>query len=133
MDGWGRRYIVVSPDGLVLPCHYAHTLPGIRWESVKDVPLETLWKNGAGMNAFRGKDWMPSPCRECDRRDVDFGGCRCQAYHLTGNAAVTDPACRLSPHHGVVQAAGAGARGPRVEPKLIELRYRTFRHGRVSN
>lgn len=138
MDGWGRRYIVVSPDGLVLPCHYAHTLPNLDWESVHERSLDDLWSNGSGMNAFRGEAWMPSPCRECDRRSIDYGGCRCQAYHLTGNAAATDPACRLSPDHERVKtaanrAAEVGAHAGGDAPMLIELRYRSFRHGRVSN
>jgi pyrroloquinoline quinone biosynthesis protein E len=144
MDGWGRRYVIVSPEGLVLPCHLAHTLPGLEFESVRDRPLEQLWRDGSGMNAFRGEAWMPAPCRTCDRRTTDFGGCRCQAYHLTGNAGLTDPACRLSPHHGIVQSAAEGAsarsepdawppekQNPR--PNLVTLRYRTFRHGGLSH
>jgi pyrroloquinoline quinone biosynthesis protein E len=138
MDGWGRRYVVVSPDGFVLPCHLAHTLPGLSFENVRGQPLERLWRHGSGMNAFRGEAWMPAPCRDCDRRSLDFGGCRCQAYHLAGNAGLTDPACRLSPHHGLVtkaavnaDASGDGpeqARG-KARTHLVTLRYRTFRHG----
>jgi PqqA peptide cyclase len=93
MDGWGRRFIVVSPDGLVLPCHAAHTLPGLTFENVRERSLGAIWSGSAGFNAFRGEAWMPEPCRSCDRRGVDFGGCRCQAYHLTGDAAATDPTC----------------------------------------
>jgi PqqA peptide cyclase len=140
MDGWGRRYIVVSPDGLVLPCHLAHTLPGLSFENVRGRPLAELWREGSGMNAFRGETWMPAPCRDCDRRAVDFGGCRCQAYHLTGNAGLTDPACRLSPHHELVTKAAGGAAefGDASAPagtartKLVTLRYRNFRHGGLS-
>jgi PqqA peptide cyclase len=141
MDGWGRRYIVVSPDGLVLPCHLAHTLPGLSFESVRDQPLARLWRDGSGMNTFRGEAWMPSPCRDCDRRSVDFGGCRCQAYHLAGNAGLTDPACRLSPHHDLVTKAAESAAGGAASPArpggkartdLVALRYRSFRHGGLS-
>ncbi len=110
MDGWGRRFIVLSPDGLVLPCHVAHTLPGLAFESVKDRGLADIWHDSAGFNAFRGEAWMPEPCRSCDRRAVDFGGCRCQAYHLTGDAAATDPACSLAPSHGLIEAAREAAR-----------------------
>jgi PqqA peptide cyclase len=105
MDGWGRRFLVVSPDGLVLPCHAAHTLPGLVWETVRDRPLAEIWTESSAFNAFRGEDWMPEPCRSCDRRLIDFGGCRCQAFHLTGHAGVTDPACALSPDHGLIEAA----------------------------
>jgi pyrroloquinoline quinone biosynthesis protein E len=105
MDGWGRRYLHMSPDGLVLPCHAAHTIPGIAFESVRDRPLAEIWTNSAGFNMFRGEGWMTEPCRSCPLRDIDFGGCRCQAYHLAGDAAVTDPACSLSPHHDLIEAA----------------------------
>jgi pyrroloquinoline quinone biosynthesis protein E len=105
MDGWGRRFMVISPDGLVLPCHVAHTLPGIAFDCVRDRALAEIWNDSPGLNTFRGEDWMPEPCRSCERRTEDFGGCRCQAFHLTGNATVTDPACSLSPHHAIVEAA----------------------------
>jgi len=105
MDGWGRRFMVISPDGLVLPCHVAHTLPGLTFESVRDRSLAAIWNDSPGLNAFRGEAWMPEPCRSCDRRAEDFGGCRCQAFHLTGDASATDPACSLAPHHAIVEAA----------------------------
>jgi pyrroloquinoline quinone biosynthesis protein E len=118
MDGWGRRFIVMSPEGRALPCHVAHTLPGIEWESVRDRPLADIWHRSPGFERFRGEDWMPEPCRSCDRRALDFGGCRCQAYHLTGDAAATDPACSLSPDHAIVQAARAAAEEPGPVPAL---------------
>ncbi len=105
MDGWGRRFIVVSPDGLALPCHAAHTLPGLTFDRVQDRPLDEIWHRSDAFNAYRGEAWMPEPCRSCDRRAADFGGCRCQAYHLTGNAAATDPVCSLSSDHGLIEAA----------------------------
>jgi pyrroloquinoline quinone biosynthesis protein E len=105
MDGWGRRFLVISPDGLVLPCHVAHTLPGLSFDNVHTRALAEIWETSPGLNAFRGEHWLPEPCRSCDRRTEDFGGCRCQAFHLTGDAAVTDPACSLSPHHAMVEAA----------------------------
>jgi pyrroloquinoline quinone biosynthesis protein E len=123
MDGWGRRFLVVSPDGLVLPCHAAHTLPGLEFENVRQGgALGDIWRDSPGFNAFRGEAWMPEPCRSCDRRSIDFGGCRCQAFHLTGNAAVTDPACRLSPSHGLVEAARAQAQNAARAPAPFEYR-----------
>ncbi|MES1204407.1 MAG: pyrroloquinoline quinone biosynthesis protein PqqE [Pseudomonadota bacterium] len=109
MDGWGRRYMVITPDGRVLPCHAAHTLPGLAFDNVTARPLADIWGGSAAFTRFRGEDWMPSPCRGCDRRALDFGGCRCQAYHLTGDMAMTDPTCELSPRHELVQLARAEA------------------------
>ena len=132
MDGWGRRFIVVSPDGLVLPCHAAHTLPGLRFESVTERSLGEIWRESASFQAFRGEDWMPEPCRSCDRRGVDFGGCRCQAFHLTGSASATDPVCRLSPDHTLIEAARSAAEEVAEAPFL----YRTARvpaRERLSN
>ncbi|HXA92477.1 MAG TPA: pyrroloquinoline quinone biosynthesis protein PqqE [Steroidobacteraceae bacterium] len=122
MDGWGRRFIVVSPDGLVLPCHLASGLPGLQWQSVQARSLGEIWRESDALNAFRGEGWMPEPCRSCDRRSIDFGGCRCQAYFLTGSAAATDPACTLAPHHSIVQAARRAAEA--APPATTPLRYR---------
>jgi pyrroloquinoline quinone biosynthesis protein E len=121
MDGWGRRYLVINPDGLVLPCHLAHTIPELHFERVQERSLAEIWAQSSGLNAFRGEAWMPMPCRTCDRRALDFGGCRCQAFHLTGNAASTDPACSLSPQHALVRAARVQAPAPNP---LVQLRYR---------
>src|SRR5215468_1374531 len=109
MDGWARRFILVSPDGLALPCHAAHTLPGLRFESVRERSLGDIWHDSAGFGAFRGENWMLEPCRSCDRRAIDFGGCRCQAFQLTGNAAAADPVCHLSADHGLIEEARAEA------------------------
>ncbi|WP_437692952.1 pyrroloquinoline quinone biosynthesis protein PqqE [Sorangium sp. So ce176] len=120
MDGWARRYLHVAPDGLVLPCHAAHTIPGLRFESARERSLAWIWREAPGMNRFRGDAWMPPPCQGCDRRAVDFGGCRCQAYHLTGDAAATDPACSLAPAHGIVEEARLRAAAPaRPEPRYL--------------
>jgi pyrroloquinoline quinone biosynthesis protein E len=111
MDGWAQRYIVVSPDGLVLPCHAAHTIRGLAFESVRARPLGKIWHDSPALARFRGEAWMPEPCASCDRRTVDYGGCRCQAFHLTGDAATTDPACERAPRHDlVVLARTAGER-----------------------
>jgi pyrroloquinoline quinone biosynthesis protein E len=108
MDGWGRRFVVVAPDGTVLPCHGARALP-LAFEGVRAGALVAAWKDAPGMRAFRGESWMPDPCRGCDRRAIDFGGCRCQAFALTGDLRATDPACGLAPHHGIVRAAREAA------------------------
>jgi len=121
MDGWGRRFLLVSPDGLALPCHAAHTLPGLEFDNVKDRALAEIWEQGVGFNAFRSEAWMPEPCRSCDRRTVDFGGCRCQAFHLTGRANATDPVCTLSPDHALIETARAAA----TAPGEVTFRYRT--------
>ena len=108
MEGWGRRYLVMAPDGRVLPCHAAHTLPGLTFESVATgAALATIWTESEAFNRFRGESWMPEPCRSCDQRGVDFGGCRCKAYHLTGDMTATDPACELAPRHDLVLRARA--------------------------
>lgn len=120
MDGWGRRYVVVTPDGLVLPCHAAHTLPDARPCRITDRPLHEIWHSSELFQRFRGDSWMSAPCRMCDRRAVDFGGCRCQAFHLTGNPAATDPACVLSPDHVIILQARAQAACTETAP----FRYR---------
>ncbi|HEU4368172.1 MAG TPA: pyrroloquinoline quinone biosynthesis protein PqqE [Methylomirabilota bacterium] len=120
MDGWGRRFLVVAPDGLVLPCHAAHTLPGLVFDNARTRSLADIWQASAAFGAFRGEAWMPEPCRSCERRTLDFGGCRCQAFHLTGNAAATDPACSLSPDHGLIERARREA----LEPARATLTYR---------
>jgi pyrroloquinoline quinone biosynthesis protein E len=104
MDGWARRFVVVAPDGAVLPCHAARVLP-LTFDSVRHAPLARIWEWGEGMRAFRGEEWMPDPCRSCERRTIDYGGCRCQAFALTGDARATDPACSLAPSHALVRAA----------------------------
>jgi pyrroloquinoline quinone biosynthesis protein E len=104
MGGWGRRQLTVVPNGDVLPCPTAQTLPLPR-ASVREHSLAWIWEESPLFQRFRGTDWMPLPCRSCDRREVDFGGCRCQAFQLTGDAARTDPVCHLSPDHGIVAEA----------------------------
>ncbi len=116
MDGWGRRFLLVSPDGLALPCHVAHEIPGLTFERVGTRPLAEIWSSPEGLGHFRGTEWMPEPCRSCERREIDFGGCRCQAYFLTGSASVTDPVCVKSPDHGLIEVAREeqGAKEPYV-------------------
>ena len=105
MGGWGRRLMLINPSGKVLPCHAAEVLPGLSFENVREKTLAWIWQESSSFQRFRGEDWMPEPCRSCDRRTEDFGGCRCQAFLLTGDAMVTDPACSLAPAHSIVESA----------------------------
>ena len=107
VGGWGRRSLNVTPAGRVLPCHAAETIPGLEFWSVRDHSLADVWANSPAFNAFRGTGWMQEPCRSCARRETDFGGCRCQAFALTGDARATDPVCHLSPRHEEVIALAA--------------------------
>jgi pyrroloquinoline quinone biosynthesis protein E len=104
MGGWARSHLVVTPDGRALPCHGAAELPLVFW-NVREHDLAACWREAPGMNAFRGDAWMQEPCRSCPERSRDFGGCRCQAFALTGDAAATDPACSLAPAHAQIEAA----------------------------
>jgi len=107
VGGWGRRSLNVTPKGRVLPCHAAESIPGLEFWSVRDHSLEDIWQNAPAFNAFRGTDWLPEPCQSCERRDIDFGGCRCQAFLITGDARATDPVCHLAPSHDRIAALAA--------------------------
>jgi pyrroloquinoline quinone biosynthesis protein E len=121
MHGWGRRHIVIAPDGRALPCPAAGQIVGLGVDNVRERSLDAIWHHSAAFARFRGSEWMPEPCRSCPRKEVDFGGCRCQAFQLTGDAARADPVCQLSPDHHLVRAVvdAAGAQRPlrsRVNP-----------------
>jgi pyrroloquinoline quinone biosynthesis protein E len=102
MDGWANRYIVIDPAGAVLPCHAARSIPGLSFESVADAPLASIWAHSPGLLEFRGEAGLPEACRSCAGKTLDHGGCRCQAYALTGDARAVDPACEHAPLHGRV-------------------------------
>jgi pyrroloquinoline quinone biosynthesis protein E len=122
MGGWGRRFLNVTPSGKVLPCHAAESITGLAFENVRDRPLAEIWDSSDAFNRFRGTDWMPELCRSCARAEIDWGGCRCQAFALTGDAARTDPACALSLDHAlVVEAATAESSSP-----AGDFAYRNF-------
>ncbi len=104
MGGWGKGFLNITPSGKVLPCHAAETIPDLVFDNVQDRPLLDIWLNSQAFNAFRGTDWMKEPCRSCAFKEIDFGGCRCQAMAITGDARNTDPACALSPYHGEMVA-----------------------------
>ena len=102
VGGWGRRSLNVTPAGRVLPCHAAEVIPGLEFWNVREHSLVDIWRSSPAFLEFRGTDWMQEPCKSCARRDQDFGGCRCQAFLLTGDARAADPVCHLSPHHAAV-------------------------------
>jgi len=113
MSGWGNIFLSVAPDGTALPCQAARQLPGIEFPNVRDKSIEWIWNDSPAFNRFRGFDWMKEPCRDCPERFKDFGGCRCQAFALTGDADNADPVCSLSPDHGrVLEAVEAANRNP---------------------
>ena len=105
LNGWGERHLTVNPIGDVLPCPTASSaIPDLRFENVRERSLDWIWRESESFNRFRGTKWMPEPCRSCPQKEIDFGGCRCQAALLTGNAANTDPVCTLSPNRASVDA-----------------------------
>jgi pyrroloquinoline quinone biosynthesis protein E len=135
MQGLGSVFLAVAPDGIAMPCHAARMLPGLELPSVRDTDIRTIWYDSSAFNRFRGQSWMKEPCRSCPERTRDFGGCRCQAYLLTGDPDNADPVCDLSPHHNLVtsavaraeragQGSPAGAAAPR-EQVLIFRDHRT--------
>jgi len=128
MNGWGKVFLTIAPDGTALPCHAARELPGLHFPNVRDHDIEWIWHDSPGFNHFRGFDWMREPCRSCPQREKDFGGCRCQAFALTGDAAATDPVCSLSPHRHVVDEAVAAADGA----VAVDVSTMTFRNARNS-
>ncbi len=99
MGGWGRGSMNVTPAGKVLPCHIAESIPGLQFDNVRDKSLSDIWINGQAFQKYRGTSWMKEPCKSCDRREIDWGGCRCQAMLMTGDPTNVDPACSLSPRH----------------------------------
>jgi pyrroloquinoline quinone biosynthesis protein E len=121
MNGWGERYVVVTPDGRAMPCHAAHILP-LAFPDLRTQSLAAAWHDSDAFRRFRGTDYLREPCRSCDQREVDHGGCRCQAFLLTGDATAADPVCELSPDHALVVAARAAAAQPPPPVTLRRLR-----------
>lgn len=122
MGGWGSQFITISPTGKVLPCHAAASIKGLEFDNVKDRHLRDIWLNSSAFEKYRGTDYLPEPCKSCEFREVDFGGCRCQAFMFTGDAANTDPACAKSPHHKTLLAI-AEAEAQQEDKEFI---YRKF-------
>jgi len=128
MNGWGNLFLDITPDGTALPCHSARQLP-VQFPNVREHSVEHIWRHSFGFNRFRGYDWMPEPCRSCDEKHKDFGGCRCQAFMLTGDASNADPVCSKSAHHGVILAARRQADEAPLE--LDALQYRNEKASRI--
>lgn len=133
MGGWGKLSLAVAPDGRAYPCVAASSIRTMEFESVRERSLGWIWRESASFNAYRGFGWMPEPCRSCDRRFQDFGGCRCQAFLLTGDASATDPVCHRSPHHRLIEevavSAAWPARGERVEQGVLAERRERIEQG----
>lgn len=110
--GWGNVYLVVAPDGQTLPCHGATHITTLRFDNIRDRSLSWIWTESSAFQAFRGEQWMKEPCRSCPRKALDFGGCRCQAFALTGDASNVDPVCTLAPSHSIIDRAVHDATGP---------------------
>ncbi len=130
MGGWGRQFFNISPSGKVLPCHAAETITGLQFESVRsNHSIAWIWQNSEAFNRYRGTGWMPEPCRSCEFREIDLGGCRCQAFALTGDAGNTDPACTLSPMHEQIFKI-AQSESAADEKRFI---YRNFAGGTIED
>ncbi len=118
MNGWGNVFLTVAPDGAALPCHTARMLPGFEFPSVTDTPVREIWYESDAFNRFRGTGWMKEPCRSCDEKEIDLGGCRCQAFMISGDAAAADPVCSKSPDRGRIDEFVAQAQT--AEPAAAE-------------
>ncbi len=131
MNGWGAVFLTITADGLALPCHEARQLPGLNFPNVRDHDLRSIWYDSPGFNAYRGDAWMKEPCRTCPDKVKDFGGCRCQAYMLTGDATNADPVCDLSPHHRLVTDAVDKAQNPAPAIQVKPILFRDDRNSRA--
>ena len=131
MNGWGNIFLTVTPDGTALPCHAARDLPGMTLPNVKDMSIDEIWNGSSDFNKFRGFEWMTEPCRSCDEKEKDFGGCRCQAFMLTGDATNADPVCSKSPYHHLIEEAVEAGRLESIKP-LTEQKPLVFRNPKNS-
>jgi len=131
MNGWGSIFLNVAADGVALPCHEARMLPGLTFPNVRDHSLRQIWHESSAFNAYRGDAWMAEPCRTCPDRSKDFGGCRCQAYMLTGDATRADPVCDLSPDHHLITDAVARAQSPQRSVEVKPIVFRDDRNSRA--
>jgi pyrroloquinoline quinone biosynthesis protein E len=132
MNGWGSVFLNIAPDGVALPCQAARMLPGLEFPNVRQASIREIWNDSPAFNAYRGEEWMREPCRTCPERTRDFGGCRCQAYLLTGEAANADPVCALSPEHARVTAAVARAQQA-LPPATRPIVFRERANSRVAS
>jgi len=131
MNGWGTTFLTIAPDGVALPCHSARELPGLDCPNVKDYSIEQIWNESKAFNFFRGFDWMKEPCSSCDEKEKDFGGCRCQAYLLSGDMYAADPVCSKSPNHPVIQEAIDSAKATALADNEKPLIFRNSKNSRL--
>lgn len=131
MNGWGSVFVTVTSDGVILPCHEARMLPGLEFPNIRDHDLRWIWYDSPAFNAYRGDSWMKEPCRTCPEKEKDFGGCRCQAFMLTGDATNTDPVCDLSPNHHLVTAAVEKADRPTLPANVQPILFRDDKNSRA--
>ena len=127
VNGWGSMFMTVTPDGIALPCHTARMLPGLEFPDLRKTSVQHAWQESEGFNRYRGTGWMKEPCASCDQKEIDLGGCRCQAYMLTRDAEAADPVCPKSPHYGVVLEAVR-----RAETGEAQARPLVFRDPKAS-
>jgi pyrroloquinoline quinone biosynthesis protein E len=130
MNGWGTTFLTIAPDGVALPCHSARELPGLDCPNVKDASIEQIWNESRAFNFFRGDEWMKEPCRSCDEKEKDHGGCRCQAYLLAGDMYTADPVCSKSPHHHLIGEAIDAARSSALSGSEKPLIFRNSKNSR---
>ena len=130
MNGWGTTFLTIAPDGVALPCHSARELPGLDCPNVNDLSIQEIWNESKAFNFFRGNEWMKEPCRSCDEKEKDFGGCRCQAYMLTGDMYNADPVCSKSPERQVVQDAIDSARASALSEDEKPLVFRNSKNSK---
>jgi pyrroloquinoline quinone biosynthesis protein E len=131
MNGWGTTFLTIAPDGVALPCHSARELPNLECPNVNDYSIEEIWTDSKAFNFFRGFEWMTEPCRSCDEKEKDFGGCRCQAYLLTGDLYATDPVCSKSPNRHVIDEAIASARTAALSDNEKPLIFRNSKNSKL--
>ncbi|NOQ63551.1 MAG: pyrroloquinoline quinone biosynthesis protein PqqE [Methyloprofundus sp.] len=131
MNGWGTTFLTIAPDGVALPCHSARELPGLECPSVTEHSISEIWHDSKAFNFFRGNEWMQEPCKSCDEKDKDFGGCRCQAYLLTGDMYKTDPVCSKSPDRQVIQDALGSARESALSADEKPLIFRNSKNSKL--
>jgi pyrroloquinoline quinone biosynthesis protein E len=130
MNGWGTTFLTIAPDGMALPCHEARVLPGLDCPNVRDYSIEQIWNESKAFNFFRGDGWMQEPCRSCDEKHKDHGGCRCQAYLLSGDMYAADPVCSKSPNHHLIDEAIASARNSALAADEKPLIFRNSKNSR---
>ncbi|TAN68805.1 MAG: pyrroloquinoline quinone biosynthesis protein PqqE [Methylobacter sp.] len=131
MNGWGTTFLTIAPDGAALPCHSARDLPGMDCPNVKDYSIEQIWYESLTFNFFRGFEWMKEPCSSCDEKEKDFGGCRCQAYLLSGDMYAADPVCSKSPNHHIIQEAIDSAKASALADNEKPLIFRNSKNSRL--